>query len=116
MPVELRSGHVTSHRLPIFVNEEDSRGEDMCIHDVQVEVMLEHSCVKGIEYIKLTGPGSKNAADHDAPQSRDYETKVSLDLFCLTCYTFNLCTVNVFTLQIFVSSRKAEIKVANLHL
>lgn len=86
MSVKLEAGQVTSHQMPISVNhDDDSFGEvDICITDIQVRVSLDHSCLKGIEYIKLTAPGTKDVADHDAPQSRDYETKVRMCLrLCL---------------------------------
>ncbi|KAL7531218.1 hypothetical protein ACHAXR_003909, partial [Thalassiosira sp. AJA248-18] len=72
MQLELIPGRVTSHEISVSLNDD----EKMCIDNIQFEISLDHGCLKGIEYIKLTGPGTKHMVDHDAPQSRDYETKV----------------------------------------
>ena len=74
LPLELISGQVTSHVMDISLN--DDNNEDMCINDLQVRIALNHTCINGIEYIKLTGPGTKGMPAHTSPQSRDYETKV----------------------------------------
>ena len=80
--VDLKAGHVTSHVMPISLRDKvvSVGEEEMCISRIRVKISLDRICVNGIQYIKLTGPGTAThgAADHDAPQSRDYETKVSL--------------------------------------
>jgi hypothetical protein len=75
--LELIPGHVASHRLAVAFHDEEEEDDERCISDVRVRIVLDHSCPKGIEYIKLTGPGTKDVTGHDAPQSRDYEVKVS---------------------------------------
>ena len=81
LPIELMPGHLTSHRLPIVLQNDDDDGtlfdhEEMCIHNIQVHVSLDRICPNAIEYIMLTGPVMTFTADHDALQSIDYETKV----------------------------------------
>jgi len=70
--VELEAGQITSHTLPIYLND----ANDMCISNIQVRITLDHSCPKGIEYIKLTAPEIRDVDNHSSPQSRDYETKL----------------------------------------
>ena len=78
MPLELVPGHIVSDEIFVsLTTDEETPNDEMCISDIQVTVLLDVSCLKGIEYIKLTGPGTKDAAVHDAPQSAVYETKVS---------------------------------------
>lgn len=55
LPLELISGHIRSHKLSISLN--DKEGGEMCIHAIQAKLSLDLHCLKGIEYIKLTGPG-----------------------------------------------------------
>jgi hypothetical protein len=86
MPLELVPGHIASNEIFVPLDDEDTVNE-MCIHDIQVKVSLDLSCLKGIEYIKLTGPGTKDTAVHDAPQSAVYETKVRRKH---VCYMFHL--------------------------
>ncbi|KAL3769740.1 hypothetical protein ACHAW5_009200 [Stephanodiscus triporus] len=80
--IDLIPGHVTSHVMPVSLRDEvhgiSVGEEDMCINRLTVKFSFDHICPNGIQYIKLTGPGTaaRGTADHDAPQSRDYETKV----------------------------------------
>lgn len=84
LPIKLIPGHVTSHRMPIELHDDDGTlfgHEEMCIRDVQVRISLDRICSNAIEYILLTGPGTTfAAANHDALQSIEYETKVLMIL------------------------------------
>ena len=98
--IDLIPGHVTSHVTPVSLRDEvhgvSVGEEDMCINRLTVKFSFDHICPNGIHYIKLTGPGTaaRGTADHDAPQSRDYETKVSFLVgFCCTT-TFRTCSHN----------------------
>lgn len=86
LPMELTPGHITSHRLAIALDDDDEgdtvdEDKKMCVCDTQLFISLS-GCLKGIEYIKLTGPGTKDVNDHDAPQSGEYETKVMSSSLC----------------------------------
>jgi len=70
--VELKAGQVTSHTLPVSLN--NGVDDDKCISDIQVRITMDHNCPKGIQYIKLTAP--EVIDNHLLPQSTDYETKL----------------------------------------
>jgi hypothetical protein len=81
LPTELMPGHVTSHRIPIVLRDDDEGTqfghEEMCVHDIRVQISLDRICPSAIEYIMLTGPDATFvAADLDVLPSIDYETKV----------------------------------------
>ena len=109
LPLELTTGHVTSHQLAVDFQNEDEELNQRCIVGIQVRVVLETSCLKDIEYIKLTGPGTKDVPKHNAPQSRDYEAKVSSSaIIPLYLFSFSLCSKSCVSFacprQLFVSS------------
>ena len=87
--IELKAGQVTSHTLPISLNNE--MDDDMCVSYIQVRITIDQlSCPKAIEYIKLTAP--------EVIDNKDYETKLFVGSIASRDHECSSSSVNlVFT-------------------